>query len=165
MQHRFAELGIDPVPELVELYAWRRPEDYPGLFWEADLFGIDQAVEVWRANRSVIEGHPDWERDAEELMSWPGPTTFFPALIGVGNSGDCLMVDNSAGPDRGGLWWVVTQDDSRKVFESLDEALRAAIHCVSEALWTRDGAVVECLRTHQPWPHDRVHPPWCDEHH
>lgn len=165
VREQFSAIGIDPVPELVALYSWREPEGPPGLFWEADLLGIGAAVAVWRQHRSVMAGDDEWERQAVEQRAWPGPPTWFPALVGVGVSSDCLMVDNGAGPDRGSLWWVMPQDDSRKVFESLPEALEAALYCVTGGLWTQAGSLVECARTHQAWPHDRVHPPWCDGHH
>lgn len=158
-------LGIDPVPELVALYSWRVANEYAGMFWEADLVALDAAVHAWTANRSVIAGNPEWERRATEGNSWPGPIAWFPVLVGVGNTSDGLVIDNGAGSDRGSLWWIMPQDDSRKVFDSLSEALRAAIFCVEAGLWTHSDGFVECARTHQPWPHDRDHPPWCDQHH
>ena len=164
VERHLTDLGLNPTDELVDLYAWHDGVEGCELFWETDFHSLADATEEWRLNQSLAAEDPDVGASAEARLGWPGPPEWFPALYMDGS--ELLVLDNSDTPDRGSVWFTFTQSESERLFGSLLEGVLGAVWCIETGLWRiEDGTRVVCDRGHMPWAHDRVHPPWCAEHH
>ncbi len=158
---RLRSLRLEPVGEVVELFSWADGIDDPEqvhVFWECNLYPLDDLVSTYRQNRR----HADEAADAGD--AWPGPPGWFPVLML--DQEEFVAVDCGDGPGRGSLWFLSAEDEPQLIFTDLGEAVAAAAYCARAGLWRPStSGQIEADRGHMPWVHDRAHPPWCELHH
>jgi hypothetical protein len=113
--------------QLVDLYAWAdglggRPAAGPHLVWLAHFPPLAESVAAYRLDRAADSG---------------APREWFPVLVAP--DGGRLSVQCGLGAGRGTLWWS-RPDGPVRLFDSLCDAVDAAIWCVETGEWQLDGA-------------------------
>jgi hypothetical protein len=156
----FTALGLDPPDDLVSLFTWRtvvHPSGYAPIFREVFLHPLATMVDVYRFNRQIAAGVG--EHGLDPTTVWPGPSTWFPALMMDG--AEIIAVDCGYG-DRGAVWFAFTQSEPARMYQSLAEAIAAALHCIEAGYWHYDPAsdLVEGDGRSPAWLGDPVAAPW-----
>ena len=158
------EAGFGDRDDLVEYLCWASlPEAGAGLlelfFETSDPFSYLDAIAFAAGLQEFVEENPDFPGSE---VSWPGPSHWLP--IAMLDSTEFISLDTRDDADGGGaVWFLVTDSENVRMFDSLVDAIRTATYCVEAGLWTveDDGFSVECSsRSTVPSERDIANPPW-----